>query len=251
MVRRARSGRRASGTGCDEPELTVLFVHGWQADRSVWGGVIAALGPDVRCVDVDLRGTGELREVPGPYTIERFATDLREIVERLGDGPVIVVGHSMGAQIGMRLTIDAPELVRALVLIAPVPASGAGFSEKGAAYLRATVGNRDAARKWLARTFRNQPEAGEFERLCDAAARTAPDAALESFESWTNADFADETKAIRVPVVVIAPEHDDPEMYERKVAALLPNARFVVLRDAAHYAIMEKPEEIAEVILRC
>jgi pimeloyl-ACP methyl ester carboxylesterase len=155
----------------------------------------------------------------------------------------------MGAQIAMRLTLDAPELVRALVLVAPVPASGAGFSEKGAAYLRATVGNRDAARKWLARTFRNPPEAEKFERLCDAAARTAPDAALESFESWTNADFADETKAIRVPVVVIAPEHDDPEMYERKVAALLPNARFVVLRDAAHYAIMEKPREVAGVIL--
>ncbi len=37
-------------------------------------------------------------------------------------------------------------------------------------------------------------------------------------------------------------------MYERKVAALLPNARFVLLRDCGHYAIMERPEAIAQEI---
>ncbi|MFZ1017242.1 MAG: alpha/beta hydrolase [Candidatus Cybelea sp.] len=249
MVRRTRSGRRPSRSRRHEPELTVLFVHGWQADRSVWGGVIAALGPDVRAVDVDLRGSGELRDIPGPFTVERFAADLREIVERLEDpGPVVVVGHSMGAMVAMRLAIDSPELVHALVLVAPVPASGAAFSEKGATYLRATVGDREAARKWLARTFHNEPEAEDLERLCEAAAQTHPDAALESFESWTNADFAEETRRITAPAVVIAPEHDDPETYERKVAALLPNARFVLLRDSGHYAVMEQPEAIAKEI---
>ncbi|HEY1881638.1 MAG TPA: alpha/beta hydrolase [Candidatus Cybelea sp.] len=249
MVRRARPGRRPSGTRRYEPELTVLFVHGWQADRSVWGGVIAALGPDARAVDVDLRGSGELRDIPGPFTVERFAADLREIVERLEDpGPVVVVGHSMGAMVAMRLAIDAPELVAALVLVAPVPASGAGFSEKGANHLRATVRDREAARKWLTRTFHNTPEADEFERLCEAAERGDPDAALESFESWTNADFAEETQKISAPAVVIAPEHDTPEIYERKVAALLPNARFVLLRNCGHYAIIERPEAIAQEI---
>ncbi|HEY2555358.1 MAG TPA: alpha/beta fold hydrolase [Candidatus Cybelea sp.] len=249
MVRRPRSGRRPSGPRRYEPELTVLFVHGWQADRSVWGGVIAALGSAARTVDVDLRGSGELRDIPGPFTIERFAGDLREIVERLEDpGPVVVVGHSMGAMVAMRLAIDAPELVAALVLVAPAPASGAGFSEKGASYLRATVGDRDAARKWLTRTFHGAPKAEDFERLCEAAERSHPDAALESFESWTNADFAEETTKISAPAVVIAPEHDTPEMYERKVAALLPNARFVLLRNCGHYAIIEQPEAIANEI---
>ena len=80
----------------------------------------------------------------------------------------------MGAMVAMRLAIDSPELVHALVLVAPVPASGAAFSEKGATYLRATVGDREAARKWLARTFHNEPEAEDLERLCEAAAQTHP-----------------------------------------------------------------------------
>jgi pimeloyl-ACP methyl ester carboxylesterase len=226
----------------------VIFVHGWQADRSVWREVIAALAPQVRCVDVDLRGSGELGDVHGPYTLERFAADLRELIESLGAGPAIVVGHSMGATVALRLAVDAPELVRGLVLIAPVPASGADFSHEGAAYLRATVGSPQAARKWLARTFHREPPEEVLERLSEAAARTAREAAVESFESWTRADFAETTKGIQTPVIVIAPEHDTPEVHEGKVAALLPNARFVVLADCGHYAILEKPREVAELI---
>ena len=50
------------------------------------------------------------------------------------------------------------------------------------------------------------------------------------------------------PAIVVAPERDNPEMYERKVAALLPNARFVLLPACGHYAIMERPSEIATLI---
>ena len=69
--------------------------------------------------------------------------------------------------------------------------------------------------------------------------------ALESFESWAHADFAEETREIQAPVLVIAPEDDAPDASERKVAALLPKVRHVVLADCAHYAIVEKPKEIA------
>ncbi|HEV3090384.1 MAG TPA: alpha/beta hydrolase [Candidatus Cybelea sp.] len=231
-----------------ESPPTVLFVHGWQADRSVWGGVIAALDAEVRCIDVDLRGSGELRDIPGPYTLERFAADLREIAERIEGGPAIVVGHSMGATIALRLAVDAPHLVRALVLVAPVPAGGPGYSSKGAEFLRKTVGDRDHRRKWLARTFAGEPVAEHLDQLCDAAERTSSQAALESFESWTNADFAEETRAITMPAVVIAPEHDAPDVHEQKVAALLPNARFVLLRESGHYALLEKPQDIADAI---
>ena len=214
----------------------LLFVHGWQADRTVWNGIVAELGPGTRSVAVDLRGSGASSDAGGPYNLEWFAADLRELVEALGIGPLVVVGHSMGATVALRLAVDAPELVSGLILIAPVPAGGAGFSPKGADYLRATAGNPVAARKWLSAMFSGEPDAGVVDRLCDAAGKAPRDAALESFESWANADFADATSAISAPAVVVAPERDNPEMYQRKVAALLPNARFVELPDCGHYA---------------
>jgi pimeloyl-ACP methyl ester carboxylesterase len=229
-------------------DARLLFVHGWQADHTVWNDVIAALGPGVGSVAVDLRGSGESAGAGGPHNLARFAADLRELIEALGLGPVVVVGHSMGATVALRLAVDAPELVSGLILIAPVPAGGAGFSPKGADYLRATAGNPAAARKWLSAMFAGEPDAGVVDRLCDAAGKMPRDAALESFESWANADFAEATRTISAPAIVVAPERDNPEMYRRKVAALLPNVRFVELADCGHYAIVERPGEIAKLI---
>ncbi len=226
----------------------LLFVHGWQADHTVWDDAISELGPGSRSVAVDLRGSGSSSNAAGPYNLERFAADLRELISAASIGPVVVVGHSMGATTALRLAVDAPEAVAGLILIAPVPPSGGDFTAKGAEYLRATVGDPVAARKWLSRTFWREPDARVLDRLGVAAATTPRNVALESFESWANADFAEVTKSISAPAIVVGPEHDNPEMYERKVAALLPTARFIVLPDCGHYAILEQPKAIAAII---
>lgn len=233
-----------SGSGAP----AIVFIHGWQADHTVWSAVIELLDTNVHTLAVDLRGSGESHGAPGPYRLERFAADIREMVDELGVGPVVVIGHSMGATVALRFALDAPRSTRALVLIAPVPASGGGFSPKGEAYLRATVGDPVAARAWLTRTFAAAPDERFLGPLCAAAARNNPSAMLESFESWAHADFAQETREIRGPVLVVAPEHDVPDVHERKVAALLPNARCAMLSDCGHYAIVEKPKEIADLI---
>ncbi len=235
-----------SESGSGTPAL--VFVHGWQGDHTVWRDVIEALGPHVHSLAADLRGSGESRAAGGPYRLERFAADLRGMIEELNLDPVVLVGHSMGATIALRFALDAPQATRGLVLIAPVPASGGGYSPKGEAYLRATAGDPVAARSWLTRTLAGSPDEFALERLCHAAQRIERNAALESFESWAHADFAEETRNIRAPVLVIAPEHDAPEASKRKVAAFLPHARYVELSGCAHYAIIEKPQEIATLI---
>jgi pimeloyl-ACP methyl ester carboxylesterase len=232
--------------GADKPAL--LFVHGWQADGSVWRDIIGAMRPDLSSIAVDLRGSGASRGARGPYRLERFATDLAELVDSIGAAPLVVVGHSMGATVALRLAADAPEMVRGLVLIAPVPASGGGYSPKGEAFLRATAGDPPAARSWLARTLTDPADEATLGRLCAAAARTERDVALESFESWAHAAFAEATQRIEAPALVIAPQHDAPEAAQSRVAALLPNGRHVVLHGAAHYAIVERPNEIAQMI---
>lgn len=226
-----------------------MFVHGWQADRSVWSDVIAALGPEVRPITVDLAGFGDSNAVPGPYTIERFAADLRQLIETLGVAPAIVVGHSMGGKVALRLAVDAPDALRGMVLVAPVPVNAAGFSPKGDARLRATAGDPVAVKDWLARTIDDPSDEPILERLCAAAAKAPREVALESFESWAHTDFADKTGAIAAPALIVAPEHDTTLTESaRKLAALLPNATFLSLAGTAHYVIVERPHVIAELI---
>jgi 3-oxoadipate enol-lactonase len=244
---RASDGAQLAFTDAGSGAPVVVFVHGWQADGSVWRDLRAALAP-VRSIAVDLRGSGASAAAPGPYELKRFAGDLRELIEALGIAPVVVVGHSMGGTAALALAVEAPHLVLGLVLIAPVPASGGGFSPKGVAYLQATAGDEAAAKAWLTRTFAQSPDPAVLARLCAAAARTPRAVALESFESWAYADFADATKNIQSPALVLAPALDAPGTVEQKVAALLPNVRYEVLPDCAHYAIVERPEAIAQLI---
>jgi len=227
----------------------VIFIHGWRADATAWDGIIGTIGPNVRSIAIDVRGSGASNSARGPYNLERFAADLRELVEHFALGPVVLVGHSMGATVALRLAVDAPSTTRGLVLIAPVPASGGGYSEKGEAFLRATAGDPIATRKWLSRTLADPENEATIERLCLSAARTPRAAAIESFESWAFANFAEATKAIEAPALVIAAERDAPDVAQRRVAALLPNAEYVVLRDGAHYAPVERAGEIAALIL--
>jgi pimeloyl-ACP methyl ester carboxylesterase len=231
--------------GSGKPALAL--VHGWQADHTVWTGVIEALGPQMHTFAADLRGNGESMRASGPYCLERYARDLHELVDARGAGPVVVVGHSMGGTVALRFAVDYPQATRGLVLVAPVPASGGGYSPKGEAYLRATAGDPVAVRNWLARTLAN-PESPALDRLCAIAAKADRDVALESFESWAHADFAALTQSIEAPALVIAPEKDGPEATEQRVAALLPRAQYIMLLEAAHYAIVEQPKEIAALI---
>ena len=226
----------------------MLFVHGWQADASVWNALIAELGEQTHSLALDLRGSGASDAAPGPYCLERYAADLRDLLAARDAAPAIVVGHSMGATAALRLAVDAPQAVRALVLVAPVPASGGGYSAKGEAFLRATAGDPVAARNWLSRTFHAAPDPQVLDRLCAAAEMTSRDVALESFDSWAFADFAAATQSVTAPALVIAPEYDAPENVREKVAALLPNARFEILPDCGHYAVLERPAEIAALV---
>jgi pimeloyl-ACP methyl ester carboxylesterase len=224
-----------------------VFVHGWQADHSVWDGVVEAL-PGIHAIAVDQRGSGASNGARGPYSVERLAADLYDLIETLGIASVVVAGHSMGGTVALRFAVDYPEALRALVLVAPVPASGGGYSEKGAAYLRATAGDPVAVRKWLTRTLSAEHDGAILDRLSAVAAATTREAALESFASWGFADFADATRRIEIPALVVAPEHDAAESVECNVAQLLRNAQYAVLANGAHYAIVEQPEEIAELI---
>jgi pimeloyl-ACP methyl ester carboxylesterase len=247
---RASDGAQLAYSDSGSGAPTFVFVHGWQGDRAVWRDIVAALGPEIRSITVDQRGSGESNAAPGPYALERLSTDLHELITSLDVAPVVIVGHSMGGTVALRFAVDYPQATQGLVLIAPVPASGGSFSERRVEYLRATAGDPVAVRAWLARTLSAEHDAATLDRLCAAAALTPREAALGSFASWGFADFADATRRIVAPALVIAPEHDAAESVERNVAALLPNAEYVVLPKGAHYAIVEQPQEIAELIRR-
>ncbi|MET7337692.1 alpha/beta hydrolase [Nonomuraea sp. NPDC005650] len=101
-------------TGAGEP--TLLLVHGWGGDLRVW----EPLGfCDHRTVAVDLRGHGRSSVPRHGYRPADLAGDLAQLLSRLEAGPVVAIGHSMGAQVVTALAVEHPALLAALVVIDP------------------------------------------------------------------------------------------------------------------------------------
>jgi pimeloyl-ACP methyl ester carboxylesterase len=250
----ASDGARLAFTdGGPRESRPLLFLHGWQADARIWGPLIAALGAHLRVVTVDLRGAGGSAEAPGPYTLERFAADLTDLVAALDLGPAVVVGHSMGAAVAQRFAIDRPDAVEGLVLIAAVPASGVPFSPKVLEFFRSTAGNPEQTARWQKSLTVHELPSERQGLIRDAAAMIRAEVALESLASWQGANFAGEAATIETPTLILAPSADrpmTPEFLKAKVADLIAGSIFEIINDCGHYAPLEQPERLAARIER-
>ncbi|HEX2131636.1 MAG TPA: alpha/beta hydrolase [Actinophytocola sp.] len=98
------------------PELTVVFVHGFALSRRSWHFQRQALArltaPRVRQVLYDHRSHGESgRATEASSTIDQLGRDLGQVLDKTaGDGPTVLVGHSMGGMTIMALAEQRPEL---------------------------------------------------------------------------------------------------------------------------------------------
>jgi pimeloyl-ACP methyl ester carboxylesterase len=94
----------------------LVLVHGWTCDSHDWSFQLAEFSSRHRVVALDLRGhsTSSIA-VDGQYSPKAFAADVAALLEHLELGPVVAIGHSMGALIVAALAVEHPQLVRELV----------------------------------------------------------------------------------------------------------------------------------------
>jgi pimeloyl-ACP methyl ester carboxylesterase len=114
------AGGRLHALRFGDGERTVLAVHGISASAMAWPAVAAALAPGWSLVALDLRGRGGSRELPGPYGLAAHAADVNAAAAALvaeQGGPVPLVGHSMGAYVGVLAAEARPDLYERVVLV--------------------------------------------------------------------------------------------------------------------------------------
>ena len=106
-------------------QATMVFAHGFGCDQAMWRMMAPAFEDRFRVVKYDLMGSGSselaLYDRDKYATLNAHAADLLEIVEACAEGPVIFVGHSVSATIGMLATIAAPQRFAAQIMIGPSP----------------------------------------------------------------------------------------------------------------------------------
>lgn len=119
-----------SGVG-DE---VLLFVHGLGSNHKAWNKNIPVLKKHFRCIAIDLPGYGQSSAGEFSYSMSFFSEILRMFIDKKGLKKVHLVGHSMGGQISISTTLNHPDLVNSLILIAP--AGIETFEERAALWLK-------------------------------------------------------------------------------------------------------------------
>lgn len=150
---------------------SIVAIHGITGSHRAWLPMAACL-PALRTVAPDLRGRGRSNELSGPYGMTAHAEDLLAVLDHLGLGNVVLVGHSMGAFVALVLAHRAPERVRGIILVdggLPPPRPSGASSE---AMMKAVLG---PAAERLAATFPDRASYRAFWRRHPAFAHSWSD----------------------------------------------------------------------------
>jgi pimeloyl-ACP methyl ester carboxylesterase len=252
-------GRNVSSLvwGTGPPEL--VLVHGGAQNAHTWDTVALALGQPL--VAVDLPGHGHSDGGPeGSISVGSNGRDLATVVAELAPDARGVVGMSLGGMSSIALAAQAPELVRALVLVDITPGVNA---EKAAPVSNFVNGpaSFDSFEELLARTMEHNPTRSESSLRRGilhnavqredgswvwryARFRTEPPATPD-FTDWWEA-----VSALSVPLLLVrglswsvVDDGDIAELLRRQ-----PTATVVGVEGAGHSIQGDRPLELADIL---
>ncbi|MFG2730372.1 alpha/beta fold hydrolase [Streptomyces canus] len=224
----------------------VIALHGWFGDRTSYAPLLDyADGERFTYVAVDQRGYGDAQHLQGDYTTAEVAGDVLATADQLGWDTFSLIGHSMGGKVAQHVLALAPERVRSLVGISPVPASGTGFDEGQWAFFGSAVDDPAVRRAIISRTTGDRLPAAWLDAMVRYSQTCSTREAFSAYlKDWAGTDFHPQVKDSPVPALAVAGAHD-PELSADVMRATwmtwFPNSTLHVLPDAGHYGMDETP----------
>ena len=225
----------------------VTFITGIANDTTLFAGQARALADKYRVLRYDLRGQGRSEATPGPYSIESLAADLVALWDALGIRRSHLVALGLGGPVAMRVAIDHPVRIIALV---PTCCRARMVPDFAAMWQRlvdtVTAGGIEAiveqtAQRWFSEDFK-AAHPGVLDGVRAMIRGTSKDGYLGVVAAFARLDLEDELGRIAAPTLFIGGAEDKvggPEALMRTLAAKVPGATYEPVPGAAHIANLQ------------
>ena len=241
---------------------TILFAHGYGCDQVMWRFLVPAFLDAYRVVLFDYVGAGKSdisrysREKYG--SLAGYAEDVLEIVDAVGGAPVIFVGHSVSAMIGVLAAIKRPAAFEKLVLIGPSPCyinDGAyvgGFTRSDIEGLLKTLDENHLgwSQAMAPVIMKNESRPELAKELAESFCRTDPEIAKHFARVTFLSDNRADLPLLSVPALVLQCSDDSiaPDSVGEFVHQQLRDSAFVKLSATGHCPHLSGPEETTRAI---
>lgn len=274
--------------GPDAARLTVVFVHGYTLTSASWHYQRAELapvtGPSLRLLFYDQRGHGASGwGDPERGTIDQIADDLARVLdERVPTGRIVLVGHSMGGMAIMGLAERRPELFGPRIVgVALLSTSTGNLTSVGFGLPQAITGVSTAVLPLIAKLARQRPQVAErtrrlgkdiafvaTKRMTFSGREVTPGLAsyVDRMIASTPADVIgaffpslagfDKSGILgplaNVATLILCGDADrmTPKAHSELLAEKLPGSELVIIEEAGHLAMMERPDIVNESLRR-
>jgi pimeloyl-ACP methyl ester carboxylesterase len=226
----------------------LVFIHGFLDGAQIWSDVTRHLGQHAAgALCVDLPGMGARAGESGPFSLDRFASDVTTQVRALSR-PVVLVGHSMGAQIAELVAQRLDQQVRGLVLLTPVPMGGAKLPDEAISAFHA-IGGNPAAQRELRRSVSVSLDDAQIERLGQLGDRVAASAVGIFADLWNvGHPSGAEPSRYTGPVLIIRGDGDtfvNAAMLSSGVTPRFKAPTIASIEHAGHWPHVEQPAVVA------
>jgi 3-oxoadipate enol-lactonase len=238
----------------------VVLLHGWGAFKELWWSTLCALAPHYRAYALDMPGHAD-SQVAGDWTIAGIAKIVEDFCDAHGLKEICLVGHSMGGNVALQVALRRPDLLSSLVLVDAV-ADAQALPRYVGTYVHPIVG-------WPVLRFAKLTQSmlrplgdmvphlhgnGWVRPFLRRIAYSSRHEAL-NLHTLLRGMFAnplgEAAKSLHVSTLVISGRFDSvvPAAEARRIAALLPNARYAEIPWAMHNPMDETPAAFERLLL--
>jgi 3-oxoadipate enol-lactonase len=241
-----------------ETAPVVCMTHSLASDGGMWAEQVPALlAGGFRVLRIDMRGHGGSDPVAGDYTMKALADDVAAVLAALSIPRVHYIGLSIGGMIGQGFALDHGDKLISAMWCDTLPASPlaarALWYERMATVRRANslepIGDGTIER-WFTDAFKAR-NPGRWKQIRDTIVATTPAGYLGCCAAILDYDFEELLPSIRLPTLVVCGADDagTPASENRKIANLVPGARYEEIAGMRHFPNVEAPDAFNRIML--
>lgn len=223
---------------------TIIFLHGWRSSGSIWLNFFDQLSKiGYSLYSLDLPGFGQSELPKTPFTIDDYVSTVSQFIKRLSLKKPVIIGHSFGGNIAIKLAVNNSDLLKSLVLIDSSGIRKKTMQKKAATLLAKIV------KPFFIPSFMQPLRKFIYEKIGAEDYLATPQLA-KTYLNIIQEDLTPALKKIKQKTLIVWGDRD-PETPLDQAYILqknIPNNKLVVLKNAGHFSFLDQKEEFIKTI---